>query len=98
MEAKTEKVKQQPEGATDLSFVIADAIIKQVLVPHFKLGSDAAYEVKTSMTPIISNAIFRNQNELLENERIRTFTELAKALPAEQVYLAIKALGYKITI
>jgi hypothetical protein len=55
-------------------------------------------QVKTQIHPIISNAIFARDKELLEKERFETLITLAKVLDNQNIEVAVKALKYKLTI
>lgn len=84
------------ETCTDKAFKISQEIIDSV-IPGFRPQGDLT-QMKSSMAPIISNAMYARENELIQNERMETFVALARVLDNESIEKAVKALRYQITL
>lgn len=66
------------------------------LSSSFKLEGDYQH-MKSTIHPIISNAMFHREKELLEEERFTTLIALAKVLDDDNIHRAITALKYQLT-
>ncbi len=84
------------ENCTDKAFKISQEIIDSV-IPPFKLQGDL-YQMKSGMAPIISNAMYARENELIQNERMETLITLARVLDNESIEKSVKGLRYQITL
>ena len=87
-------------SATDLAFDISNSIMTNVIndnpvLEHLTVKQTNG--LKVMMSPIISNAIFKRENELLEKERFRTLIILARVLNDDNLEKSIEALGYTLT-
>ena len=84
------------EHPTENSLKIVSQIMETV-ISKFEVQGDLN-QMKTSMMPIISNAIFHRENRLLETERFNTLITLARILTDEDIEKAIQALNYTLTV
>lgn len=82
---------------TEDSAEVVKAIIKYVLSGNLSAKANLN-QLKTGMMPYISNAIFQRENEVLEQERLRTLVALARVFDDEQVGKAMSVLKYSLVI
>lgn len=85
---------RQLKDTAQLGFEISDHIIKSVIIGYKPKGD--LNQMKTSMAPIIANALSRRVDAVLEQERFDTLIALAKILEKPTLYRAIEELGYKL--
>jgi len=71
--------------------------IMENVISNFKIEGDL-HQMKLQMHPIISNAMFDRDNEILEDERFRTIQHLSRVFNDEEMKKAIKCLDYKLII
>ena len=55
-------------------------------------------QMKIAIHPIIANSLYRRENEVLEQERLRTIQYLARVFSDEEMDIAMRGLRFKITI
>ncbi len=84
------------ENCTEKAFKISQEIIDNVIV-SFKPQGDLN-QMKSEVAPIISNAMFARENELIQNERMETLIALSRVLDNESIEKAVKGLKYKIIL
>lgn len=82
--------------ATDEGLNISNEIMDEV-ISKFEVKGDL-HQIKIQIHPIISNAMFHRDNELLEEERFRTFQKLSREFNDEDMKRIIKSLGYHLTV
>lgn len=71
--------------------------IMEAVVSTFKVEGELN-QMKVQIHPIIGNAMFHRDKELLEIERFRTLIALSRALDDQSIEAAIKALRYQLTV
>jgi hypothetical protein len=71
--------------------------IMETVVSKFEVEGDLN-QMKISIHPIIANAMYNRDNELLEQERFKTLITLARTLNDGNLGKVIKALNYKLII
>jgi hypothetical protein len=81
----------------DDSSEVCNNVIKVVTSEYFKFKGDTR-QLHTQMHPIVSNAMYKRENELLEQERFKVLITLARTLDDENVNKAIVALKYQLTV
>ena len=81
--------------ATEQSAEVVNEIMN--IISTFKIEGDPK-QLKTSIHPVISNAMFHRENELLEQERLETLVTLSRTFDDENMRKAVKALRYQITL
>lgn len=66
----------------------------------FKYGIEKydEYQLAISLDPIISNACYHRELEVLERERFKTLIALSRTLDDDNLEKTITALNYKITL
>lgn len=66
-------------------------------VSHFNFKGDE-YQFQISVHPVVSNAMYAREKELLEEERFRTIISLARVMNDADMSVIVKALGYTLTV
>ena len=84
------------KNTVDHSQEVTDSIMENV-ISKFKIEGDAR-QLKIQMMPIIANAMYQRDNELLENERLETVIALSRVLDNDTVKKAVKELRYSLTV
>jgi hypothetical protein len=80
----------------DHAYPVAKAVTE--VAKRFEIKGEIN-QFTTQIDPIISNAMYNRELELLQNERFRTIIKLSKTSFTEEAILElITALNYKITI
>ena len=81
------------------SFQLGNLISEQIVDNLSTFGEQIdSHQFKLNIHPIISNAIYARDKELLEQERFNTLIKLARVLDDTNLDIAIKALNYKLII
>lgn len=71
--------------------------IVETLISNFKVEYDIS-QMKAQIHPIIANAMYQRDKELLENERFETLITLARTLDNTNILSVVKALKYELTV
>ena len=80
------------------NFDISKDLTKAISEKVCNLNGVTIQQMETSIHPMISNVIFARENEILEHERFKTVIALSRVLNDEEMILAIKSLGYQLTM
>ncbi len=80
--------------ATEQSLEVTNQIIETVLA---NVTSDLS-QIKVQIQPIIANAMYQRDKELLEKQRLETLITLARTLDNTNIEAAVKALRYELTV
>lgn len=75
---------------------MTDKIMDNV-ISHFNVEGDKN-QIKVQIFPIISNGIYHQKNQILEEERLKTIMTLARCLDDENFIKSIEELKYTISI
>ena len=78
------------------SLEVTSQIIETVIA-EFEVEGDLN-QMKVQMHPIIANAMYQRDKELLEKERFETLIALARTLDNTNIEAVVKALRYELTI
>lgn len=84
------------KNSFDHSSDVTDEIMKYV-ISNYEITGDVK-QIKLEIHPIISNAMYFRENDVLEKERFKTLITLARALDDENLQKAIDALKYKLLL
>lgn len=82
------------------SFNESLAVTKQavsVVNKQHELSALTSKQLETEIHPIISNAFYKRENELLEEERFLTLVSLSRSMNDEEMKRIYSALNYQIT-
>jgi len=71
--------------------------IMETVIAKFEVEGDLN-QMKVQMHPIIANAMYQRDKELLEKERFETLIALARTLDNTNIEAVVKALRYELTI
>lgn len=71
--------------------------VVELMTEHFGVTTDER-QVAASVHPLISNAMFKRDQELLEQERMETLIALSRVLDNESIIKAVTALHYSVTV
>jgi hypothetical protein len=82
--------------ASEQGLEATNQIMKSV-ISQFQIEGDLN-QIKIQIHPIISNAMFARDNELLEAERFRTIQHLSRVFSDEDMERVVKCLGLHLTI
>lgn len=85
-------MKKSIDLGLDVSKEIMDKVISK-----FDVSGDLN-QIKISIHPIIANAMYQRDKELLQKERFETLIALARVLDNENIEAAIKALRYELNV
>lgn len=85
-------MKNSSEQGLETTNQIMESVISQ-----FQIEGDLN-QMKIQIHPIISNAMFARDNELLEAERFRTIQHLSRVFSDEDMKRVVKCLGLHLTI
>ena len=77
------------------SLEVSNDVVSTACTLGFKGDS---YQLLVNVHPLVSNAMHYRDKELLEQERFRTVIALARVLDDSGLDLAIKGLGYQLTV
>ena len=78
------------------SRAVTENVVKN-LITNFKCEGDYQQMI-SSIHPIISNAMFHRENELLEEERFKSLITLSRVLDDTNINKAISSLKYQLDI
>jgi len=70
-------------------------------IAHLKEGFDLKgeeHQIKVSTHPIIANAMYAREKEVIGNERLKTLTKLARNLEDDELEKMVGILGYKVIV
>ena len=70
--------------------------IMETVIAKFEVEGDLN-QIKVQMHPIIANAMYQRDKELLEKERFETLITLARTLDNTNIEAVVKALRYELT-
>ncbi len=84
------------KNSVEHSLEVVNEIMTSV-ISSFEVKGDVN-QLKTGMMPLISNAMFNRDKEVLEQERFETLITLSRTLDDEQVKKVIRALRYSLTV
>jgi hypothetical protein len=84
------------KNCTEYALDITKEIMEDIISKYEIVGD--LNQIKIQIHPIISNAIYKRENELLEKERFNNIIKLSRALDDENVKSVIDALNYQLTI
>ena len=76
----------------------SNEIAKQIEKLAETFNIDKNNQFKIQILPIISNAIYARENDLLEQERFQTIIKLSRVLNDEEIIKAIDGLGYGVSL
>lgn len=84
------------ESVHDASRRVITEIMAHAIFPS-KLSGDNR-QLETSIHPLIANAMYNRDKEILEEERWRTIETLAKSGHVSDFHSVMKELGYKLKV
>lgn len=90
-------LSERTTTSLNISSKTSDDVVKVVTSKWFKFKGDER-QLHTQIHPIISNAMYNREKELLEDERFKTLIALARTFDDETVNKAIVALNYQLIV
>lgn len=84
------------KGPTEQALEVSNKIMESV-ISQFQVEGNLN-QMKIQIHPIISNAMFHRDNEILEAERFRTLQQLSRVLSDKAMKKAIKSLGFHLNL
>ena len=85
-------MKKSIEQSLDVTSQIMETVIAK-----FEVEGDLN-QMKVQMHPIIANAMYQRDKELLEKERFETLITLVRTLDNTNIEAVVKALRYELTV
>lgn len=86
------EMKKSIEQSLDVTSQIMETVIAK-----FEVEGDLN-QMKVQMHPIIANAMYQRDKELLEKERFETLITLVRTLDNTNIEAVVKALRYELTV
>jgi len=90
------EIVQTIKSCTDYSLGVSQNVV-DIVDKSFNEKYDFK-QLKVQIHPIISNAMYKRDKEIIMNERFNTLITLSKSLDNETLKKVIDSLGYKLEI